>query len=73
MRYRLRTLLIVLAVLEFGLFMLPDSVNLPGGIAGWLVFVVLFWGVIPFAMIATLMIAALNHFSDTPNSRGKPN
>jgi hypothetical protein len=59
-----------LVLLEFGLFMIPDSINLPGGIVAWLVLLVVFWRVIPLALIVTLAAAAIIHFSDTKASRG---
>jgi hypothetical protein len=63
MQFRLRTLLIVLAVglvlVELGLFMLPDSINLPGGMAGWVVFMFLFWRGIPALLSITLVAIAV--------------
>jgi hypothetical protein len=62
MRYRLRTLLTVLAVglvvLEFALFMLPDGINLPGGMFTWVELVLVFHYVIPLALVATLVALA---------------
>jgi hypothetical protein len=61
-RHRLRRPLILLAVglvvLEFALFMLPDRINLPGGMLGWLVLVAVFHYVIPLALVATLVALA---------------
>ncbi len=69
MRIRLRTLVVVVAIgfalLEFGLFMLPEKLNLPGGILGWLFLVMVFWYGIPLAIILTLAVAVAVQYTDT--------
>src|SRR5262245_7574937 len=65
MHFRVRTLLILLAVglvlLEVGLYLLPDRVNLPGEMLTWMCLVVAFHYVIPIAVIATLVALAIMH------------
>jgi hypothetical protein len=61
-RYKLRTLLILLAVgllvLEVAIFVLPGKITLPGGMATWMLLVVAFHYVIPLALVATLTALA---------------
>jgi hypothetical protein len=68
MRCRLRTLLVALALglvlLELGLFMLPDGLNLPGGMLTWLMLVAVFWYGIPLALILTLAAAIVVQCTD---------
>ena len=75
MQYSLRTFLIWVAVwltlLEFGLFMLPESKDPPGEIGGWLLCLALY--IIPLALILTLAGATFAHFSDAKSRRVKLN
>ena len=71
MRYRLRTLLIVLAIglvlLELVILVilgpLDGYVTLPGEMTTWYRLMSLFWIIIPFALTATLLALAITQFA----------
>jgi hypothetical protein len=78
MRLRLRSLMIVLALglvlLRFGLRMLPEKLNLPGGMLTWLLLVSIYHYVIPFGVISTLAAAVIIHLlPDAKSGRQKSN
>ncbi len=66
----LLALALVLVLLELGLLMLSDN-NLPGEGAIWLSWIV-FWRVIPVALIVTLVAAAISHVADKKVRYGNP-
>jgi len=72
MRFRLRTLMIVLALglvlLRLGLDMLPERLNLPGGMLTWWTLMVVYHYVIPYGLILTLAAAGVVHFWPDPKT-----
>jgi hypothetical protein len=77
-RYKLRILLIGLAIglvlLRVALRLIPDCINLPGGILTWYVLMIVYHRVIPFGVILALVGAVIVHFlpsfGDRPPSKG---
>jgi hypothetical protein len=74
MQYRLRMLLVVLAIglvlLRVGLRLIPDSINLPGGILTWYVLMIVYHRVIPSGVILALAGAVIVHL--LPSSDDSP-
>ena len=71
MRYRVRTLLIILAIglvlldlsIVGGSEIFAERVAVPGGMVTWGILVMFVWGVIPLALIATLIALAITQLT----------